>query len=327
MDRVAVIGLGNISSRHRRNIKLLYPNVKVFGMSASGRLVDEVVDDCDQLVSSIDCLITAGIEMAIVASPAPMHLLHALPLIRAGIPVLVEKPISVTESDASILVEASDFYKTPLAVGYCLRYLASAAKLKDMLSEQLIGQVYNATIEVGQYLPQWRPTKDFRKTVSANTELGGGALLELSHELDFCRWLLGDLKVHLAFLRSSAELDLDVEDLADVVTTTQAGTVVSIHLDFLQHFPYRAGRFIGSKGTLVWDLLSNTIILEDSSGSNLLFSDPCRDKNKMYLDMIRDFENLIRKKPNRCVTGHDALKTISLISEIKSLSKPIGDLK
>ncbi len=42
------------------------------------------------------------------------------------------------------------------------------------------------------------------------------------------------------------------------------------------------------------------------------------DKNKMYLNMILDFENLILKRPNKCITLAEAKNTVSLITEIKA---------
>lgn len=38
MERIAVIGLGNISIRHRKNLKYLYPLASIYAMSASGQV-------------------------------------------------------------------------------------------------------------------------------------------------------------------------------------------------------------------------------------------------------------------------------------------------
>ncbi|AOX87405.1 Oxidoreductase, NAD-binding domain protein [Acinetobacter baumannii] len=172
MKNIAVIGLGNIATRHRRNLKMLFPEAKLIVMSASGRIPKEPVTDSDHIAESVDEIIQLQVQFAIIASPAPFHAQHALPLIKAGIPVLIEKPVSVTQTDAQALIDAEAQYKTPVAVGYCLRYLPSAQQVRQMIQEGVIGNLYNAFIEIGQYLPDWRPTKDYRETVSAKTELG-----------------------------------------------------------------------------------------------------------------------------------------------------------
>ncbi|HEC1402906.1 TPA: Gfo/Idh/MocA family oxidoreductase, partial [Enterobacter hormaechei] len=88
MQKIAVIGLGNISSRHRQNLKKLFPDSILFAMSASGRRPEEPIENADIICTSIEELIKQGIELAIIASPASLHAQHAIPLIKANIPIL-----------------------------------------------------------------------------------------------------------------------------------------------------------------------------------------------------------------------------------------------
>ena len=313
----AVIGLGNISKRHRSNLKLAYPNAKVFAMSASGRRPVNKVENADEIISSLKMLIDEKPLFTIIASPATLHSSHAIPLIEAGIPVLIEKPLTASTSEAIDLLDVSKLHKTPIAVGYCLRYLSSAVFMKQLLDDKVIGYVYNASVNIGQYLPQWRPTSDYKESVSANASLGGGALLELSHELDYLQWLLGDMDFHYAHLRNSPELQLEVEEIADIILISKTGCLCNIHLDFLQKQVQRKCSFTGSTGRLDWDLLRNTITLHTVDGDQILFSQPEWDKNNMYIDMLDDFNSLIDNKKNKCPTLLQAYKTISLITEIK----------
>lgn len=317
MERIAVIGLGNISIRHRRNVKRLYPTASVYAMSASGQASATDVSDCDVLVSSLEELIQHRVEFAIIASPATLHAAHAIPLIKAGIPVLIEKPLAASLADCEAIRAASHEYNTPVAVGYCLRYLPSAIIMKGLLAEQKIGYLYNAQVETGQYLPDWRPSKDFRHSVSARAELGGGVLLELSHEFDYVQWLLGSLKVEHAILRSSEELGLSVEDMADVVFSCAVGAIATVHVDFLQRKAHRKCRLIGSKGTLEWDLIQNSVSLSSAEGFEVIYDDSAWDKNQMYLGMITDFVNLIHGEENQSISIDAATRTVALIEQIK----------
>lgn len=317
MKNIAVIGLGNIATRHRRNLKLLFPEAKLIAMSASGRVPKEPVGDSDHIAESINEIVQSEVQFAIIASPAPFHAQHAIPLIQAGIPVLIEKPVSVTQADAQALIDAEAKYQTPVAVGYCLRYLPSAQKVRQMLQEGVIGTLYNAFIEIGQYLPDWRPTKDYRETVSAKAELGGGVLLELSHELDYAQWILGSLIPRHVILRASEELGLEVEDNADLLMTTMKGAVVNIHLDFLQRKAHRKCRFIGSEGCIEWDLIQNEVVLITARDRQVIYSAPEWDKNKMYLEMVTDFIRKINGQPNQSITLQEAERTVGLIVEMK----------
>ncbi|EDM69057.1 oxidoreductase [Moritella sp. PE36] len=317
MNKVAVIGLGNIATRHRRNIKFLFPNVELLVMSASGRTLNEKISDSDGVVTSIEALIDAEVELVIVASPAPFHAQHSIPFIEAGIPTLIEKPVTTTNEDANAIQRAIELYGTPVAIGYCLRYLPSAQRLKILLDEGKIGTLYNVHIEIGQYLPDWRPSKDYRDSVSANENLGGGALFELSHELDYAQWLLGPLDLQYAILRSSDELDLDVEDIADIFTLTESGAVAAIHLDFLQRQAHRKCSFIGKEGRIDWDLIQNQLTLTTATNTSVLYSEPLWDKNQMYLAMLTDFIQMIKGQSHRCTNVIEATLTVALIDKIK----------
>lgn len=321
MKKVAVIGLGNIATRHRHNLKLLFPRAQLFVMSASGRIPKENISDCNVIATSINELIQAKVELVIVASPAPFHALHCIPFIEAGIPTLIEKPVTTSIEDAEAIKRAIELHQTPVSIGYCLRYLPSAQKLKILLDHGSIGTLYNAHIDIGQYLPDWRPNKDYRNSVSAQKKLGGGALFELSHELDYAQWLLGPLEVQYSILRASDELALDVEDIADIITTTKLGAVATIHLDFLQRKAHRQCSFIGSKGRIEWDLMLNQLTLITASETSVLYNDPEWDKNQMYLAMIEDFIQMIEKKENSCIKFSEAINTVALIDEIKQQAR------
>lgn len=319
MKNIAIVGLGNIATRHRRNVKLLFPQAKVYAMSASGRKVEGPLSDCDEIASSIEELIGL-VDMAIIASPAPSHAAHAIPFIAANIPVLIEKPIVASSEDAQRLLEASKTFKTPLAVGYCLRYLPSARVTQQALVKQRAGQLLNARVSIGQYLPDWRATKDYRDSVSASKALGGGALLELSHELDYARWMLGELHVHSAIIRNSGTLGIEVEDLVDVVAMTNQQAVVHLHLDFLQPKAHRHCDFIGTKGRIEWDLILNQVLLHTAEGTETLYSDADYDRNRMYLDMLTDFTHFIAGRPHHCILVEDAVATIGFIENIRSVA-------
>lgn len=314
---VAVIGLGSIAKRHRKNLKLRFPGVKILVMSASGRTPNESVENADEIVAEIELLINAKPEFVIVASPATSHVNHALALMKNGIPVLIEKPVAATSIDAVRLIEASKSYKTPASVAYCLRYLSSSLEMKRLLKQGRIGTVYNAFINVGQYLPDWRKEKNYRDSVSAKASLGGGVLLELSHELDYMQWLLGDMTCQYAQLRTSSELGLEVEEIADIMLASASGVVCNLHLDFLQKQAHRKCMLIGSDGRLEWDLIENSIKLFTASGNSTLFSEPGWDKNKMYLAMLDDFVSLKDKQDNSCIDLPQAEKIIGLIEQIK----------
>lgn len=316
MMRAAVIGLGNIAKRHRRNLKQIFPGIEIVTMSASGRLPNELVCNSDFIAENIQKVLDYNVDMAVIASPASFHSLHAIPLIEAGIPVLIEKPVSTTLDDAKAILRAKNKYNVNAGVGYCLKYLSSALFVKQFIESGSAGKALNANIEIGQYLPDWRPNTDYKKSVSAVKNLGGGALFELSHEIDYAQWLFGKLNVEHALIRNTGELDIEVEDVANILATSQSGCIVSLHLDFLQKHASRKCKVIFSRGALVWDLIKNQVVWSDETGESVLFDEQAWDKNKMYLNMLSDFNN--QNKSVSFSSIESSLSVVELIIDLKT---------
>lgn len=320
MHTLAVVGMGSIAKRHLANLRQLHPAAKIYVVSASGN--NTMLPDNADAVVSLEELIACIPDYVIVASPAPYHTDIAQKLLAHDIAVLIEKPLAHdVQSCLALQAFCTQQPCKAVAVGYCLRFLPSARVVKDYLDQGLLGPVYNVHANVGQYLPDWRADKNYKDSVSANKKLGGGALLELSHELDYLHWLLGDLTLQHSWLRTTDELDLAVEDIADLVLLSEKNTYVSVHLDFIQKSTQRNCEFIGQHGRLVWDLLANTVTLYHAAGKDTLYAEPGYNKNGMYLAMLTAFENMPQGTENSLATVRSATKVVQLIDDAKQLNK------
>jgi predicted dehydrogenase len=320
MSVYAVIGMGSIAKRHLKNLRFLYPDADIYAVSSSGRNLD--LPEGANAVVSLEELIRLKPNYVIIASPAPYHTGAARLLLENKVPVLIEKPLASDSEDATKFLElcSAESYP-PVAVGYCLRFLPSALAVKAFLETGSLGTVYNVSSVVGQYLPGWRSDKNYKDSVSAKKELGGGALLELSHELDYLMWLFGSVTLQHSWLRTTAELGLEVEEIADLVLTTESGIHISVHLDFIQKSTQRKCELIGEKGRLVWDLLANTVTFIDATTTKVIYSDEQYDKNTMYLDMLRTFSVAENQGMQELATINSSLKVVQLIDAAKKTNK------
>jgi len=102
--------------------------------------------------------------------------------------------------------------------------------------------------------------------VSARAALGGGALLELSHEIDYVRWLAGEVTAVAAAVGRLGNLEIDVEDSADLMLTFASGARGTVHLDMLQRPATRTCRIVGSEGTLAWDGIRHQVRVHRPGG-------------------------------------------------------------
>ena len=209
-----------------------------------------------------------------------------------------------------------------IKIAYNLRYLNSMIFFKNFLRENLLGKIYSVQSEVGQNLIKWRPKKNYKHTVSSNKKLGGGALLELSHELDYLTWIFGDIQSVFCKLSNTNHFDIDVEDNVESILQTKSGLCINLHMDFLQNKTIRKCKVIGEKGTLDFDLLENKIIhYQENEKLKIIYNESVLDQNQPYIDMLQDFLNPDTEKLNNLASLDEAKYVLAIIEAMRVSSK------
>ncbi len=169
--------------------------------------------------------------------------------------------------------------------------------------------------DVGQYLPDWRPGTDYRDGITARLALGGGALLELSHEIDLMSWIAGPIKAVMARMRRIGNLDIETEDCVDLVFDFSGGASGTAHLDLLQRIPQRSVRVIGSEGTLEWDYFADAVRFRTPDMAEWQTADSPKidDRNAMYRRELEVFlESAKEGRTDQPLTnGRDVMAVIA----------------
>ena len=209
-------------------------------------------------------------------------------------------------------------------LGYNLRYSPSLRNFRDQLRGGMIGKILSVRCEVGQFLPTWRPESDYRRGVSARKELGGGVLLELSHEIDYLRWIFGDIAWVRATITQQSLLEIDVEDSAHLTlgfmpNENPPQLIATLNMDFIRHDQTRLCTAIGSNGSLRWDGITGEVSMFEegaTSWKKLFTHSPVRDET--YLAEWQEFINCINTKRVPSVTGLDGLKVLEIIESVRN---------
>jgi predicted dehydrogenase len=192
INKVLIVGLGSIGKRHLRLARELLPNADIRVLRHQH--TSDIPENSNGCFFNIEDAVHFKPQIAVVAGPAPFHIDIAEALAFAGTHLLIEKPLSSSLDNVAKLLETCRKQRVILLTGYNLRFLPSLQKFRELLSEGILGELLSVRCEVGQYLPSWRPDDDYRIGVSARRDLGGGVLLELSHELDYLRWIFGEVE-------------------------------------------------------------------------------------------------------------------------------------
>jgi predicted dehydrogenase len=127
-----------------------------------------------------------NVDVVYVATPHPMHRDNAILALRAGKPVLVEKPFAMNAAEAREIVEVAREAGLFAMEAMWTRFLPHVAVVRDWLVEGVLGEVVTVTADHGQWFAE---DPEFRLFAP---ELGGGALLDLGvYPVSFASMILG----------------------------------------------------------------------------------------------------------------------------------------
>lgn len=295
--KALVIGYGSIGARHARILTDLGCATAV----VSRRQVDFPIVYPD-LVSAVSGHCP---DYVVIANATSQHreTIRALASAGFGGSVLVEKPLF----DHFQSIPAVSFKK--FSIAYNLRFHPVIKRLREILAgEKLLSvQAY-----VGQYLPDWRPGTDYRQSYSASAAQGGGALRDLSHELDYLGWLCGDWTALTALGGHVSSLEIDSDDLFVLLMQSERCPVVTIQVSYLDRVARRR-IVINTEGrTIEADVLNGTLAINGVTETFAV------ERDQTYREM---HQAMMSEDCGNLCTAESALATLQLIKSAECASR------
>jgi predicted dehydrogenase len=247
-----IAGLGSIGRRHLGNLLALDEGDILLYRTHQSSLPDDELAGFPAF-TDLEAALACRPDVVIISNPSALHATVAIPAARAGCHLLLEKPVAHTLAGVGELKKAVQESGSRVLVGYQFRFHPGLQKAAELLQAGAIGRPLSARAHWGEFLPGWHPWEDYRRSYSAQASLGGGVTITLSHPLDYLRWLFGDVDSVWAFAGKHGDLELDVEDCAEIGLQFKQGILASVHLDYNQRPPQHNLEVIGTQGTLRWD--------------------------------------------------------------------------
>tara|TARA_Y100001968_G_scaffold288903_1_gene291521 strand:+ start:8506 stop:9471 length:966 start_codon:yes stop_codon:yes gene_type:complete len=319
-EKILICGYGSIGKKFCNLIKSNWTNIDIALLRSKENKLN--IRENNQLTFySINDATNWKPNAAIICSPAPFHLSQATYIASKGIPLLIEKPLGIDSQLDHEWNELRKFSKSiPILIGYVLRHDSAYKTIKGWLKENKIGKTIEASFLCGSWLPLWRNDKNYKRTVSARSELGGGVLLELSHELDLINNLFGDFEIKSSIILNSDLLDIDVEDKVQVSALSESNVSINLSLDFCTQPPIRNIMIRGSEGRINWDIISGKLTYTDSLNREIINTYPTDPLIRLNNE-LEHFFNCYQKKINPIVTIEDGLTVLDYIRKIRSINK------
>ena len=285
---IVIFGAGSIGERHIGILQELgYQNLAVYRQRNLPFRNSEISVKTFRSLSEV---IDFQPEAAIICTPTSQHFEQTLFCLKEGIPVLVEKPLSHELAGMSLLKKAVERSNVLLQVAYMLRYHPFFLQINKDIEKKKYGQLISMQSYWGEYLPDWHPWEDYRESYAAKKDLGGGAALTLSHDIDILNWLADSQVSEWKTIKNhSSTLEIDVESAADISLIYQNGVTAHCHLNFHEKVPNRWYRFVFEKASVQMNYLDNeiTVYSADQQPAKTFFPD--FQRNDMFKDQMKDF--------------------------------------
>jgi len=319
---ILIVGLGSIGQRHLNNIlDLGYKHVHLVrrsGYQLKNHPTLIVYKDIKEACENHD------FDYAIIATPTANHFDDFVEISKHNISnIYIEKPVTSCLSDAQNIESQLKNKETNVFVGYDLHFDLGLRKVKELLNQNTIGNICKFEVEVGQYLPDWRPNEDYRKGMSAKKALGGGVMLDLIHEFDYVNWIFGPIKNVFGKNGHTSDLEIDTEDVSMNILITENGAIGTISLDYLQRELSRTCKVVGDKGTIIWDYKKASVRwLTDNSSKWQSYSYKEQERNIRFKEIIKAFLNVdMEGHDSRLTSINEAIQSLKIVESAKLSSK------
>lgn len=211
--RIGLIGLGNIGSFHAQY--LLEGKVRRAQLVAVSDKVESRLKAYAQLATfaeSSDLIRSNLVDAVIIATPHYFHTSIGIEALRAGLHVLVEKPLSVHVADCERLIAAYQGGRQVFASMFNQRTDPHYVRIKRMIDAGELGAIRR----VNWIITDWFRTNAYyasggwRATWKGE---GGGVLMnQCPHQLDLLQWLCGMPRQVRAFCALGKYHPIEVED-------------------------------------------------------------------------------------------------------------------
>src|SRR6201996_6634557 len=240
--RLGVIGVGVMGSNHAR----------VLSDMAGVELVAVADPDLKQrnfVAETLGCgavadaaaLLHSGVDAAVIAAPTHLHHDIAQRCIKAGVHVLVEKPIASTIEESRAVVAADRRAGVTLMVGHGERFNPAVQSVKRAIKDQDILSI--AITRVGPFPPRMSNV---------------GVVIDLGvHDIDLIRWFTESEIVEVQPQLSSAKAER--EDIALLQFRTASGVLAHINTNWLTPFKARTVHVATKRKYVIGDLLTRQV--------------------------------------------------------------------
>jgi len=299
--KVLVIGLGSIAQKHIKVLKEMTTNLEVFALRSQRS--SSVFIDVKNIYAWDE--VPKDLDFIIISNPTSEHFKTIKNAIQFKVPLFIEKPPLSELINSQEMLNLINDNQIPTYVAFNLRFHPIIDWLKKNLQ---LNRIREVNVYCGSYLPEWRQGIDYRECYSAKKELGGGVHLDLIHELDYTRWLLGE-PINISSTRNKkSDLQINSFDFANYLLEYE-NYYVNVTLNYYRRDNKRSIEIILENETWLADLVNCKVI---DSNNTIIYKCDNFEPIQTYNDQMKYFLKNVRGNGDIMNNFEESLKTLSL---------------
>jgi predicted dehydrogenase len=317
INKILICGLGSIGLRHARIFKSLgVKEVLAYSTGKSTLKLDNNIK-INKKFNNLDTALKEDPDLVIISNPTSLHLETLSSIIPFSKHTLIEKPLCDTASYwNSKTKEVKKKKAMKIAVGYHMRFHPLIIDVKKVIETHKLGRPIRARGAWYTWCPDWHPWEDYKGSYVCRRDLGGGAMLTLSHEINYLQWLFGEFKHVRADSSRFAFLDTGVDEASTLTIRHESNVISELSLDLFSYKTRRDLEIFFTNGYIKIDFLKNILKIKDvkEKETEVKRIDGF-DIDKTYLEQAKQMDKYITtgEKGNLC-TYDESILDLKLIS-------------
>lgn len=316
--RWGIIGTGGIARAFAIDLQRL-PDHKVAAVgsrsSHKGHAFASEFADCLAYGSYQELVADPDIDAIYVATPHPTHVSDTLLALRAGKPVLCEKPFAVNSREARLMIDTAREMNLTLMEAMWTRFLPHIKMVRQILDNGTIGEIISVEADHGQRLAALQIPRLMLP------EFAGGALLDLGiYPLSFAHMVLG---VPDKITASAAFTTEGVDSQTSVIFDYDSGAQAILTANMIAKSPCRAV-ITGTLGRIEIDRTfynpaAMRVVLNDETVTEY----PNSYQGHGLREQAIEFANLVRRgeKESSLLTLDETLQIMGSMDKIRESMK------
>ena len=315
IHHVLIVGTGSIGERHVRCfLKTHRATVSIAETATPVRERVAASYPIDAAFPYLDAAFDSGraFDIALIATPAPLHVPMARRAIEAGCHLLIEKPLSTGFDGIAALEQEVAAAGRTAAVAYVYRAHPALRELKTALDGGSFGEPRQVYAIAGQSFATSRPA--YRDIYYADRMAGGGALQDaLTHPLNAVQWLIGPADRLLADASHQVLDGVDVEDTVHVISR-HGGVLANFCLNQYQAPNESSITVVCTNGTLRFEMAPPRFrSMVEPFGTWTDWDAPVAERDDMYVAQAETFLDAVEGTATVPCTIGEAADTLATV--------------